>query len=173
MKNNLFYHFNEAKNNNSKSIEYILQRFNPLILKYSNKLREPEDSKSELTLHLLKIINKIPLEQPNFKDDKFIIAYIKTSIKNHFCLLYSNQKKYDSIVEASVHNKQVEQHTINSNLIFYDLIKILNPKEKIIFEKKFLYNYTNTEIANYLNVSRQNVQICIKRALIKLQKTLS
>lgn len=172
MKNNLFYHFNEAKNNDSKSIEYILQRFNPLILKYSNKLRNSEDSKSELTLHLLKTIHKIPLEQPNFKDDKFIIAYIKTSIKNHFCLLYSNQKKYDSIVDSCVHNQQIEQDNINSNLIFYDLIKVLNPKEKIILEKKFLYNYTNTEIANSLNLSRQNIQICIKRALIKLKKNI-
>ena len=172
MKHSLFYHFDKAKKNDTNSINYILKKFNPLILKYANKLDDHEDAKSEFTLQLLHIIQKIPLEKSNFKDDKFIIAYIKTSIKNHFCLLYSNQKKYNSIVNSCVYDQKIKQCNINSNLIFYDLIKVLNPKEKIILEQKFLYNYTNTEIANSLNLSRQNIQICIKRALIKLKKNI-
>lgn len=56
-----------------------------------------------------------------------------------------------------------------SNIIFYDLIKNLKPKEQLVLEKKFIYNYTNSEIAKSLNISRQNIQACITRSLVKLK----
>ncbi len=59
-----------------------------------------------------------------------------------------------------------------SNIIFYDLIKNLNNKEKYIFIKKYIYNFNSSEIARSLKISRQNVYITEKRAINKIIDTL-
>lgn len=171
MEIDLFNCIKKAKIDDSESIELLIEKFKPLILKYSNKLNSPEDAISELSLHLIKIINKIPLEKDVFKEEKYIISYVSTSIKRYFFQLYSKQQK-NSNGEMYLYEDYPDITYNESNIVFYDLIKKLNSKEQLILEKKFVYSYTNTEIAMYLNVSRQNVQVSIKRALMKLQKCI-
>lgn len=54
----LFDYFEKAKRNDCESIEFILNKFKPLILKYSRKFNDKEDAQSELTMNLLNIIKK-------------------------------------------------------------------------------------------------------------------
>lgn len=165
----LFEYAYKAKLNDPKCLEYLINKFQPLLIKYANKFSDFEDSKSELTLHLIGTIYKLPLDSTNFKQDKYIISYINKSIINHYYLL--KKKSVDPIIDYCVNSQLSLTYTDKSNLIFYDLINNLNVKEKLILEKKYIYNYTNSEIAKYLNVSRQNIQACLTRAILKLKDT--
>ena len=171
---NLYEYVVKTRKNDNESFEYLLEKFNPLILKYSNKLSNSSDAKSELMFHFIEILGKIPLENENFKEDKYIVSYICTSIHRYFCHMYAKYKKH---LEHEIETEDFSQidtgTTFNeSNMIFYDLIKDLKPKEKLILEKKYIYNLTNSEIARSLNVSRQNIQACLNRSFKKLRNTL-
>ncbi|EPY2275259.1 sigma-70 family RNA polymerase sigma factor [Clostridium sporogenes] len=170
MKNNLYNCVKTAKLNDKSSMEYLIKRFEPLINKYAYKLIESEDGKSELTLKLIRLINKMPLYKECFKKDKYIVSYIKISLKREYIYLYEKQKK------LALNQSYLEENTKyffdNSNIIFYDLIKSLNNKEKYIFITKYIHNFNSSEIAKSLKLSRQNVYITEKRAINKILKTL-
>ncbi|MBU3208014.1 N-acetylmuramoyl-L-alanine amidase, partial [Clostridium algidicarnis] len=52
-----------------------------LINKYS-RLLEYEDTKQELSLTLIKVLQRIRIDKGNFREDKYIISYINKSIIN-------------------------------------------------------------------------------------------
>jgi len=155
-----------AKLGNKSSVEYLINKFEPLINKYSYRLIESEDGKSELILKLMRLVDKIPLDKKCFKEDKYIISYIKISLKREYIYLYEKQKKLS--LKQNYLDENNEYSFDKSNVIFYDLIKNLNNKEKYIFIKKYIYNFSSSEIARSLKISRQNVFITEKRALNKI-----
>ncbi|EJO5349323.1 sigma-70 family RNA polymerase sigma factor [Clostridium botulinum] len=169
MKTNLYNYVKAAKLKDKSSMEYLIEKFQPLINKYAYKLIESEDGKSELTLNFIKLINKIPLYKECFKKDKYIISYIRISLKRKYIYLYKKQKKLE--LKQSYLEENIKYFLDNSNIIFYDLIKNLNSKEKYILVKKYIYNFNYSEIGKSLKISRQNVYITEKRALNKIFKT--
>ena len=160
---NIYETIKKAKNNDSKSIEKLIDCFNPLLKKYASKHPEFEDTYSELILHFIETIKKIPIDK-KFKEEKYILSYIKKSIHNQYLkLINSNNLPFEITANSTYYNDE-------SNLIFYDLIRSLSKKEQTILTKKFIYNLKNIEISNQLNISPQNTQMCIKRALKKIEK---
>ncbi|AVQ51197.1 TPA: sigma-70 family RNA polymerase sigma factor [Clostridium botulinum] len=166
MKNTLYSYVKNAKLGNKSSVEYLINKFEPLINKYSYRLIESEDGKSELILKLMRLVDKIPLDKKCFKEDKYIVSYIKISLKREYIYLYEKQKKLS--LKQNYLDENNEYSFDKSNVIFYDLIKNLNNKEKYIFIKKYIYNFSSSEIARSLKISRQNVFITEKRALNKI-----
>lgn len=161
----------QAKQNDLCSLEFLIQKFQPLIIKYASKLTDFEDAKSELTLHFIKTLQKIPLNKFVTTEDKYIVSYINTSIKRYYINLSSKQQTLVN-KESFQTKEETAIYYDKSNIIFYDLIKTLNSKEQLVLEMKFVYIYTNTEIGRCLHISRQNVQACLTRALVKLRRQL-
>ncbi|EPN2097121.1 sigma factor-like helix-turn-helix DNA-binding protein [Clostridium botulinum] len=98
-----------------------------------------------------------------------MISYIKISLKRQYIYLYDKQKNLS--LKQSYLDENNEYSFDKSNIIFYDLIKNLNNKEKYIFIKKYIYNFNSSEIARSLKISRQNVYITEKRAIKKIINT--
>ncbi|AJD26044.1 sigma-70 family RNA polymerase sigma factor [Clostridium botulinum] len=169
MRNNLYTYVKNAKLGDKSGMEYLINKFELLINKYSYRLMEPEDGKSELILKLIRLVKKVPLDKKCFKEDKYIISYIKISLKRQYIYLYEKQKKL--ALKQSYLDENNEYSFDKSNIIFYDLIKNLNNKEKYIFIKKYIYNFNSSEIARNLKISRQNVYITEKRAIKKIINT--
>ncbi|SHI31077.1 sigma-70 family RNA polymerase sigma factor [Clostridium intestinale] len=151
------------------SIEFLIQKFQPLLIKYANKLSDFDDAKSELSLHFIITLQKIPLDDLKFKNDKYILSYINTSIKRYYIFLSTQQSYLHSKEILTLDDYQPGIAYDTCNVEFYDLIHTLKIKEQKVLILKFIYNYTNTEISRVFNVSRQNVQVCITRSLIKLK----
>lgn len=168
MNEKLYSYIKKAKLGDKNSMEYLINKFKPLIYKYSYRLMESEDSKSELMLKLIKLVNKIPVDKKYFKEDKYVVSYIKTSLKREYIYLYRKQKKL--LLNQNYLDENNEISFDRSNVIFYDLIKNLNHKEKYILIKKYIYNFNCSEIGKLLDVSRQNVYMTEKRAINKLIK---
>lgn len=152
------------------ALESLINQFKPLIIKYS---RYDDDLQSDITLHFIYTIYKIPLYKFTSDEDKFILSYISQSIRHY---AFQKYKKNTDILGENflifLYDKE-KYFDDESNLIFYDLIKDLSEKERLVLTKKFIENYKNNEIALDLNLSRQNIYSCIKRSLNKIKKSLN
>ncbi len=116
MTNNLYTYVKNAKLGNKSSMEYLINKFEPLINKYSYRLMEPEDGKSELILKLIRLVKKVPLDKQCFKEDKYIISYIKISLKRQYIYLYQKQKNL--ALKQSYLDENNEYSFDKSNIIF-------------------------------------------------------
>lgn len=152
----------------------LVDKFAPLINKYVKLLykNESEDTYAELVGALWEALCNISF----YQDDGQVIKYLSTAIKNKYLELYRASRKYfDNTVNAdescmneqsSVDNSYEDLVTIN------DLARVekkLEGKKKQIFELVFYKYYTDIEIADELNISRQYVHR-IKRSLCEIIK---
>ncbi len=78
----------KSKKNDKKSLLELVERFNPLINKYSRMLNY-EDAKNDLTEHFIVTIKQMPL-MTEAKE----LNYIKTSVKNNYIKLSKNLASY-------------------------------------------------------------------------------
>lgn len=169
--NTYLNYLNLYKQNKTDGLIILISKFEPLFFKYSHKLKESEDIKSELILYFIELMNSITKKNIEFKEDKYFISYINTSIKRKFINLSKKEQIYIQKNNYNFFDYNITDNT--NNIFFYELVRNLKPKEQKILKLKFIYNYKNSEIAKLLNVSRQNVQICLKRSFKKLKSELN
>ena len=78
MGNTIYKNIKEYKKGNKEIFREIINVFNPLINKLSKSVNG-EDTRQDLLVHLLEIINKLP-EENKFEDDRIIFAYISKAL---------------------------------------------------------------------------------------------
>lgn len=170
----LYYLVNEAQQKNKNSLMEILEKFTPLIKKYSRKLNY-DGSETDLIITLIETINAIPLSRTNIiKEDKYIVGYIATSIKNKYIFL---SKKYSKIYEKEIElNLDIANNETSNSMEECILLRMLLDKlpklQRNIIIQKFIKDFSDSEIANQLNISRQAVNRAKNRGLKNLQKYL-
>lgn len=152
----------------------LVDKFAPLINKYVKLLykNESEDTYAELVGALWEAVCNILF----YQDEGQVIKYLNTAIKNKYLELYRASRKYfDNTVNAdeSYMNGQSSVDNAYEDLVtLNDLAKVerkLEGKKKQIFELVFYKYYTDIEVANELNISRQYVHR-IKRSLCEMIK---
>ncbi len=164
---NLFNLIQRSRRGDSESLMYILEKFNPLIIKYTQKSNY-DDAKSELTEKMLLLIHHIPEMDNNGK----IVSYIHTSIIHEYQKLSQQRKKQHSmnyLDECMFEDTSTQQDY--SDIYFFNLLKPLSTRQQQIIKYKYYNGYTTNEIAKKLQISRQSVYRNEKFAL-KLLKTL-
>lgn len=146
----------------------ILNVFDPLLDKLQrNSINE--DMKSDLTLFMFTLLNKIPLEKECLKEDKYIISYISKSLNHQYIYLNKKIRKNNNnemLLDKFDYMSEVD--TMNS-IVFDNLIDKLTDNEKYVMNRKYKFNYSDTEIANEKGVSRQAIHKIHKRAIEKLK----
>lgn len=167
MKSSMYTQLLEIRKGNEEIVEDIIGIFNPLLNKYS-KLLDGEDTRQDLILYLLKIINKIPID--SFNDDRAIFSYISKAIRNEYIKL---SKKLDrkNINEVEL-NLEIEigHENFDSEMEIIDLFKILTERESYIIKLIYVYYLSVSEVAQFLKISRQSVNKTKNRALKKLKE---
>ena len=142
MGNTIYKNIKEYKNGNKEIFREIINVFNPLINKLSKSVNG-EDTRQDLLVHLLEIINKLP-EENRFEDDKIIFAYISKALKYEYIKL---SKKNDKIKNREVElNLEIEigYEEFDSEVEVLNLFEVLTEKEEYIM--KLIY-------INYLSIS--------------------
>ncbi|MBU3106163.1 RNA polymerase sigma factor [Clostridium gasigenes] len=159
---------NRAKDGDSKSLEEIIDIFNPIMNKYS-RLLCGEDTKQDLIIFLIKLINKIGVDNSNFLEDKIILGYISKSIKHEYIRLSKQYSKY-SMKKIEL-NLDLELQLEDDNLLIevLDLLNVLTDKQKKVIKFIFIDCNNINEVATYMNISRQAVNQIKNRALNKLR----
>lgn len=155
---------------NNTSLEKIINTFNPLISKYS-RLLDGEDTKQDLALYLIKVINKISIEKNNFLEDKAIFVYIAKSIRNEYIKL--SQKADKKRVNETELNLDVEigYEDFESEMELLDLFNVLTEKEAYVMKLIYVHYLSISEVADFMEVSRQSINQTKNRALKKLRET--
>lgn len=153
----------------------ILYFFESKIKFLDRKLNYPE-AKTDLIIFLYQLCLKIDLTK--FKNDSEILRYIKRSLDNKSTKLYYAENNYKSkiVLEDDYNildslNPEI-YNTSYSDIYFYDLISILNRKQKRIIYYKFYLQLSDSEIAESLNISRQAVNKIKRKALSIIKNIL-
>ena len=153
----------------------ILERFQPLVRKYTKKLYylENDDSIQELNLAIYEALQKMSYIENEFA----CISYIKKAIYHKFCKLYAssqqeqqkseNQMQYEDLLCAA------DSDAIDDCTFLLDLQQMLDtlcyPKKQIIY--LLLHGYSDKEIGEKLNCSRQYINR-IKKNILSSTKSL-
>ena len=156
----------DAKNKDIESINKLLLIFKNIINKYSRQL-DGEDTKQDLSLFLIKLINNIDIDSASKYNDKQLLSYISKSLKNEYIKLSKKKSKiytFECLDDNHINNKSINLY---SNI---EILDYLTDYEKWIVQKIFFSGYTVNELSKTLNKSRQSINQVKKRALNKLSK---
>lgn len=169
-----------------KAIEYIINRFEILINKYKMSFLKEiyfnsydvEDNKQDLIVSLINIVNKIPIDNPQFENEGCLVNYIYKSILNSRKDMYINKNIKRYFIESQSLSSMVEFKDkplvkyIESNIEIEDMLKCLTEKEQKVIKYKFLNDKSEVEIAEIMGTSRQWINRIKNTALKKLKENI-
>lgn len=157
------------KNNKDESMLDILAIFDNIINKYSRKLNG-EDTKQDLYVFLIKLINNIDeLSIVNY-EDKQVLSYFSKSLKNEYIILSKKNDRRKNNEDYNCEDRVWGYNFIESNIEVVDSIKNLNNYEKKIIKMVVLNGYSVSEVAKKTGKSRQAISQVKNRAISKLKK---
>lgn len=168
------------------AMEYIINKFEGLLNSAKMSFNQNrffnnydiEDNKQDLVMSLLNIVNRIPVENPGFRNDGCLVNYIYKSIINSKKSMYINKNIQKDFIVSKYLSNMVEfkdeyyKKDIESEIFIRDLLKVLTEKEKLIIEYEFLEGKSEREISEILKISRQSVNKTKNRALKKLKEVI-
>ena len=157
------------KNNKDESMLDILAIFDNIINKYSRKLNG-EDTKQDLYVFLIKLINNIDeLSIVNY-EDKQVLSYFSKALKNEYIRLSKKNDRRKNNEDYNCEDRVWGYNFIESNIEVVDSIKNLNNYEKKIIKMVVLNGYSVSEVAKKTGKSRQAISQVKNRAISKLKK---
>ena len=149
----------------------LLKQFEGLIYHYKAKC-SMEDICEELTAFLLELFDKINLNLFDDPEGDGINRYIAVSIGHKFVAL------------SKEHEKSKTFHTVTERDLGYtpdlcqeeilrETLSILTPGQREVIIYKYIYKYSDIEIAETLNISRQAVNQIKNRSTEILREAVS
>ena len=155
----------------------LIQKFQPLLKKYSYKLHT-EDAYEELVYFFLEVIHTLPLKKFQNPLDAVFVTYFSKSIHSYYIkLIQKNISDKQLLPFSSLEENQ--QYTLekglstdddSSNLLLQDLQKALTKKEFAVIYGIYYMGYSSAELAKKLSTSRQNINQIKQYALRKLNQ---
>lgn len=127
---------------------------------YVGKLGLAEDVLNEV---MLKIVKLAKMRRRKIKNP---MALLHTITKNYCLNLLRENKKYtlsDKIYLEDNFNKE------ESEMMFYDYLKVLSERDRMVVILKIVYGYTFKEIAEILKISDSNAEKIFYRAKEKIK----
>lgn len=171
----LYVLVSNAQNKDKNSLVEILNKFHPLIKKYTRKLNY-DDAESELTIALIETILYMPIFNKSYlKKDEAIIGYVIKSIRNKYIYLSEkNTKILRTQTELDLDICSDKYYIESDDLILIrSLLSKLSELQKRIIIQKYFYKCSDVEIAKNINVSRQAVNRIKNRALKNMRNELN
>lgn len=177
-KNLYFLIYQYQNKNDDDSLLLVLEKFNPLIKKYARKLAY-DGAQTDLIIYFMELLKKLPLNK-QMKEDKYILGYISTSIKNHYIKL--NKSYYKILIsetelnldlatpELMIYNLQND--FIENKIVINLALSKLSECQKQIIIDKFFNQKTDIEISQELNISRQAINKTKNKALNNMKNYL-
>lgn len=161
----------DFKNQEMSVFPLIYDHFKRLIYFYSGKLFE-DDATQELTVFLIELLYDINLL--SFKPDKSdsLSRYIAVCLRNKYISLSKQQAK-ELKLSSRLFDSPLPSTNHFSNIEISEALENLSEKQKLIIVYKYIYNYSDFEIASILNISRQAVNRLKNRGILALKEFYS
>lgn len=170
MNSNLYESIYAAKNGEEEALTNLIFIFEPAINKFSRQLGY-DCAKTDLNIFLIEFIKKVNLNKFDPKADGKIFNYIYNSIKNKKINLFNKniKNKIDTLPIKLEYIKSYDP-SIESEILISEFWKFLTKYQQIIIKKKFFEGFSDMEIAQDLNVSRQSINRCKNRAFNRIKE---
>lgn len=171
-----------AHQGNNEATIRIIEKFTPLIEKYTKLLNYDEDSKSELILKLIYLVRKeIDLDKLRSQSDGALVNYISRAIRNHYINLsidmqYVQNSEISSDPNITENSFEEEPSCFDyiEHTMTIDLIKsLLTEREFMCVKLIVIDGWTADMVSKKLGVSKQAINQCKLRALKKVKELYS
>lgn len=163
-----------CKQRNTKAMQYMVDKFTPLISKYSYLLNY-EDAKQDMTLAFIEVINSIPIQNFQIQHSQYpILGYIKYSIKNKY--IYLSKRKNAMLYFENLDSNEGrygvadDKTKVDDAIMLRNALSILTKRQRKIILLKYYYVFSDIEISQKLSISRQSVNRLKIRALKSLRQ---
>lgn len=165
-----------SQNGDKDATLFLVEKFNPLLKKYSFKLFY-EDSYNDLLTDFLELIHNIQISALHCKDEGSVVNYISASIHNSYLkrLRQIHEfRKFRSFSELNDTELYYIEVTCSTNDTYQEcdsgsIGRVLSNSEQSLINMIYYLGYTPTEISKVIGVSRQAVNQMKNRALRKLR----
>ena len=144
--------------------EPLYDLFKRLIMLYSKKLYY-DDAAGELTLFFIELLYSIDLSKFHNDDSVSLKKYIAVAIKNRYIALSVNKERYGKVSNKLYDNLEGYLPNFEEHFSLLESINVLSDKQRQIVIYKYIYGYSDFEIAVLLGISRQAVNRLKNRAL--------
>jgi len=144
--------------------EPLYDLFKKLIMFYSKKLYY-DDAAGDMTLFFIELLYDMDLSKFPTDDSFSIKSYIAVAIKNQYITLSVNKDRYRKISNKLFDTLDGYLPDFEDRFSLFEGIDFLSEKQKMIVIYKYIYGYTDFEIAVLLGISRQAVNRIKNRAL--------
>lgn len=169
-----------AKDGNQSAMLKIIEKFRPILRKYTRLENYSEDVHSELVLNLIELIHTINLKQLNCTNDYALINYISTALYHSYIRIVKQKSTITQHEQQTDDVSIFEQASLSpglpsftNDIVLKDfLVTSLTPREYFCVNSIILQGDTASNVASKLGVSRQAVNQAKKRAMDKLNKLL-
>lgn len=170
----------KAQSGDGEALLILIEKFLPLLKKYAKKLNY-EDAFFDMQLCFIELILTWDLSILRNRSEGVLVNYISNCLYHAFCKLVGmlvSQKQENVSVDVLA-----EKQSLVLSTSLYDSVSswrlptypkgLLTCKEETIIRLIYEAGYSAAEISRALNVSRQSVNQCKKRAEKKLLKYYS
>ena len=160
-----YYNTNESEEAFNKFINYYLININYIVSNY----REKEDMKQEAIIKIFELLKDHKLDNLIGKEDYEINAYLKRCIKNKLKdVIKTNYKFFNFEISTDL----IELGLLSEDIYFFskirfvleELIEKLTQKQKRVMRMIYLSDLDEGEIADILDVKRQDINSLKNRA---------
>ncbi len=152
--------------------ESLYDEFKKLLMYYAVKLHY-DDAASDLTLFFIELLYQIDLSRFNSDESYSIRNYICVAIKNHYISLSVRNEQYNMLSNNLYENLDGYLPNFEDRFCLSESIKTLSRKQRLIIIYRYIYGYSDNEIAVLLSISRQAVNRLKNRALLTLKQFLT
>lgn len=166
----------KIKKDNNDSMLKLIEKFNPILKKYSYRLYY-EDAYNDLLLDFIELLIIMSTKKIRNTEDGCLVSYITNSIHNSYIKKLikikhlKNFTMYSDLSESELYyiDSITATNDIYENTDIDTLKKFLTNPEFITIKMIFYEGYSVIEIASFLGISRQAVNQMKNRALKKLK----
>lgn len=143
------------KGGDIKAFSLIYEEFKNMINSYSKKIGN-EDTNQELIMFLIESLYNLEPERFKNDDGEDIKKYLAASLRNRYIAL-SKARVKDLTTLLALYEQDAIYSYSDDEILLRDMLKILSQKQREIIVYKYIYGYSDSEIAKSLGISRQAV----------------
>lgn len=158
----------KIKNKDMSRFEEVYEAFSGLIYHFANKLGY-DDAGQELTVFLLELLYSLNTDKflPDESDE--VNRYIAASVRNKYIALLKKRSRI-MLESGELYDCVGCEAEFEGTLTLKDGIKLLNERQRWAIILRYIYGYSDTEIAEKLGITRQAVNRLQRKALSVLRE---
>lgn len=166
-----FYNLiSDYKKGDRKSLEVLINDFNPLIKKMSKDLHY-EEGCTDLIIFFIELMGRIDFTNFRVVTDSIIISYIQRYLKNKTIDLCRERiRKNIDFIDIELEEVCEDESSIELDVCFKEYVsERFSGVQKDVIIFKYIKGYSDVEISEKLKISRQAVNSAKNRALKKVK----